>query len=195
MPQQFGSVDSSAKGVRHSTKLMFFLLQFDTLPAVPDEITSPIGVYNGLNFSNLFVNQPGVPGIITLNGVAPKSDPNQALGGLSKQASTISVPATGPAKTFSLDSFYYGCSVDTAQGLADPAQPCNITVTGYSSGKVKVSQKFNFVPIEKITLMQAPVFGAFKGFSGLDKATFVQTPGNPAAVLLIDDLVGSYQKP
>ena len=159
-----------------------------------DAPLSPIGVYNGLDFSNIFVNQPNVPGVITLNGVAPKSDPNLALGGLSGRTSTISVPARGPAKTFSLSSFYYGCSVDAMQGVADPAQPCNITVTGFSSGKAKVSQQFDFVPIEKITLMQAPVFGAFKGFNGLDKATFVQTPGDPAAVMLIDDLERSYQK-
>ena len=159
-----------------------------------DALVSPVGVYNQLSFSNFFVNQPGVPRVITLNGVAPKSDPIQALGGLSQRTSTISVPAGGPARTFSLNSFYYACTIETQQGAAELAQPCNITVTGYSRGKAKVSLQFNFVPIELITLMQAPVFSAFKGFSGLDKATFVQTPGDPAPVMLIDDTVGSYQK-
>lgn len=126
--------------------------------------------------------------------MASESDPNLVLGGLSQRTSTISVPANGPVKTFSLASFYYGCGLHTEQGAADPAQPCNITVTGYSRGKSKASQQFNFVPIELITLMQASVFGAFKGFSGLDKATSIQTPGDPTAVMLIDDIVGSYQK-
>ena len=76
------------------------------------------------------------------------------------------------------------------QGVGDPATPCNITVTGYAGvAKPQVSQTFNLVPIEKITLMQAPL----KGFNGLQKAIFVQVPANPAAVLLVDNIDGSYQ--
>ena len=98
----------------------------------------------------MFAQQPGIAGVITLNGVPPQSNPNNALAGLS--TTQISAITTAPGtKSFALKSFYYGCSAKLDQGAVDPAAACNVTVTGYSStsstAKPVASQVFNFTPV------------------------------------------------
>ena len=86
----------------------------------------------------------------------------------------------------------------TLQAGVALATACNITVNGYAStaasAKPVVTQTFVFKPAETVTVMMPPAFGTFKtGFQKLVKATFVQTPGTPLTVQLLDDIVGSVE--
>lgn len=119
---------------------------------------NPIGDYHGKTYQNIFAQQPGVAGVITLNGVAPQTPPNQALAGTSTAQNSTITTAQGTA-SFALSSFYYGCGVKTVQAVAAVATACNITVTGYqstsSTAKPVVSQRFNFTPVSPCSFSQA----------------------------------------
>ena len=104
------------------------------------------------------MEQPGIPGLITLNGVAPQSPPNEAAAGYNADAASAIAVAEG-TKSFALSSFYYGCASETDEGEIDLAEASNITVTGYGStaagAKPVVSQVFDFKPVSVRTFILA----------------------------------------
>ncbi|MDI1490344.1 MAG: hypothetical protein OHK93_001544 [Ramalina farinacea] len=171
---------------------------FDDITVIPEEgRINPVGTYHGKDYTGFDALQPGIPGVITLDGVAPETPPNQAVAGI--MAGVVSAIAIAEGtKSFALSSFYYGCATQTDQGLIELATACNITVTGYGStaagAKPVVSQVFDFKPVEDLEVQQAPFLGNFgPRFTNLAKATFVQSPGTPTTVMLLDEIIGSNE--
>lgn len=77
------------------------------------------------------MNQLGVAGI-ELTGLSPKSGNQQIVSGLTSslregQNPSFGVENTG-SKTFDLKSFYYGCTINSAEGLTGVAQACTFSV-------------------------------------------------------------------
>lgn len=134
--------------------------QFDDITVIPEEgRINPVGTYHGKDYTGFDALQPGIPGVITLDGVAPETPPNQAVAGI--MAGVVSAIAIAEGtKSFALSSFYYGCATQTDQGLIELATACNITVTGYGStaagAKPVVSQVFDFKPVSVQPTLSCP---------------------------------------
>ncbi|KAL6715606.1 hypothetical protein ACLMJK_006567 [Lecanora helva] len=169
-----------------------FNATFDTLPAIPDESRlSPVGIYQGLSYQGINVNQPGLLNE-TFNGVMPESFPNQAAV-LSDPGNITSVYPGSKTKSFTVNSFYYGCGLKLQQAALEPAAACSVTVTGYAagSGKVVATQEFRFTPAEVVDLMNPPTLGTLNSkFTGLEKVSFKYAP-SATVLLLLDNIIGS----
>lgn len=113
--------------------LSSFHTQYDdiaVLPATP--LLNTIDKYQGLKYTAWLVNQLGVAGI-ELTGLAPKSPQNQIVSGLTSslregQNPSFSVDGTGN-KAFDLKSFYYGCTINSGEGISGVAQACTFAVS------------------------------------------------------------------
>ena len=171
--------------------------QYDDLITIPGEaIVTPVGIYKGISYENFDVASANILNE-SASGIIPHSDPNVAIAiTIASTPPTLTALYSGSkTKTFSLSSFYYGCTAETAQGAVSIAVPCNITVTGYKAGSSSpyAAQTFKFVPEEPVDVMNPLTLGTFSTkFQTLQNVTFAVEPSLLTG-LLIDNLVGSTQ--
>ena len=117
--------------------------------------------------------------------------PNQAAV-LSNPGNLTSLYTGSKVKSFTLNSFYYGCGVRLQQAAAEPAAACTVTVSGYAaaSSAAVATQIFQFTPAEPLDFMNAPTLGIFNSdFTNLVKVSFEYTPSS-TVLLLLDNVVG-----
>ena len=165
--------------------------QYDDLRGSALARTDPVGIYKGISYMDFGVSNPGLAN--TTLAVSPESKPNRAVG-FTSGASSLSVAYHGSkAKSFGLDSLFYGCETGLAQGEAETAVACNITVTGYKerSKKPVATETFEFNPSRLGILGTAPSYGIFSSlFQGLEYANVTFTPST-LVVVIVDNLIGS----
>ena len=154
-----------------------------------------MGVYKNLNFTNFNLNAPVLNE--SAGGVLYHSGPNDAFGNLGELGAMVPIVSTAytgsKVKSFSVNSFYYGCYLQAAQGEVAPAEACTITIAGYKAGASSpaATQAFAFTPEEAVDVQSPPTFGVFSSkFSGLQRITFAVSP-TPRIGFIIDNLVGS----
>lgn len=152
---------------------MLTQLQFDDLTTVPEvPLLTPTGEYKQLDFENFEVVQLGVGGLVLI-GIIAQSPPNVIGNGL--QDSLLQGPPvikTGKGvKSFDLESFYFGCVLDTAASAASVPPACKLTVNGFDAhGKKIADQDFQFTPKGlKSPMAHAKLSSKFRG---LDHVTF-----------------------
>lgn len=102
----------------------------------------------------------------------------------------LTVSRTGTnTKSFSLESFYFGCEVIAAQSAAEVPAACSLTVSGTRAGGLPnvTPQTFNFKPTGALVSQQRSV--KLSGFTNLETVTFsLPTVQNVADIILMDNL-------
>lgn len=180
--------------------------QFDDLSTIPGTAVTPIQTpYKDLFFQAfrlVKVVQIGVPGIL------PHSPTNYAgIGVIGETTSgdpmmTLNYQNVDPnIKSFALSSFYYGCTVDTANGAVGVPQDCRVTFTGYSGNDNTISGSTQICSVSReyhpttVTGPQQQAFsGAIAGCQGLTHGVYTFQPmgGNAATAsalaLVLDDI-------
>ncbi|KAL8685632.1 MAG: hypothetical protein Q9218_007641 [Villophora microphyllina] len=159
-----------------------------TASAVPE--ANFVNVYKGLFYNawdpiNLESPTSGSAPHTIPNGIATTTVTSQATRG----TPTLTVDYAG-SKTLFFDffSFYFGCVIPAAQGVAQEAEQCSILVAGFDSNNKEIAvATFTFEPLAT-NLVKAPMIQAVlpTSFVGLHNVTIVQS--SPATqVLLVDD--------
>lgn len=150
-------------------------VQFDDLPAGLVPLLSPaIPVpYQGLNFTNFGVSNPGIGGVD--QGVRPQSEPN-LLGNGARRRATGGLPSFNIVNTmtdsFRLDHFSFGCLETPAARQARVAVGCTISVTGVKKGGATVGPKFfTFASTDPINATMALATFEKNSWTELTKAT------------------------
>ena len=141
-------------------------------------------------------------GPLAAGGVIPHSGSNAADLAQSLVDSALGIPqsfyiTTAPGtKSFSVQNWYYGCTVDDLEGVAQAAEACNITATGFKAGPsgsliLVAKQVFEFKPQTAVDVMNPLTLGTYlKSFQCLVNLTLTF---EPAALIQVffDDLNGT----
>jgi hypothetical protein len=180
---------------------------FDDLTGVPGLIFNPIPIpYMGLLFQGAQFTTIVRTGTGLVPGVVPHSGNNYAGINVASQLGgtpmlTTNYPSSNIA-SFQLESFYFGCVVQLANGATAVPTACNINVTGYkgndntvSSSTQVCSQSYSYNPTTALSLQQQ-AFGKFDDCAWKDLQFAVITftlPGgmsaaSPLSALLLDDI-------
>lgn len=123
----------------------------------------------------------------------PHSLPNGIVTGFEQQAvngtPSLTILYLGSTiKTFDLISFYFGCALNAAQGLASVPTQCTILVAGFQNNKEVAVATYTFSP--PAGQLAVPMIQAVlpKTFVKLQNLTIIQD--NPTLeALLCDDFV------
>lgn len=92
------------------------------------------------------------------------------------------------AGKFDLESFYFGCVVNTAATVLGVPTTCTVTISGTTWDKKKPTQSFTFTPEGLLSDMQKAQVG--KQFKGLTEVSFVTSaPTSVLTASLFDDFV------
>lgn len=179
---------------------------FDDLTGIPGNAFNTIPtpykglLYQGQTFSTV-VKTGGL-----LPGVAPHSGVNYAVIGLPTMLAGTPMLSTNYPESniasFQLESFYFGCVIQLANGATAVPSACDINITGYKGSDNTVaasqqvcSQSYQYNPTTALALQQQ-AFGKFSDCAGKDIqfATIQFTlPGGSAALgplssLTLDDI-------
>jgi hypothetical protein len=156
---------------------------FDDLTGVAGLIFNPIPTpYKGLLFQGAqyttIVRTSPVLGTGLVPGVVPHSGTNYA--GINVASQLAGTPmlttnyASSNVESFRLESFYFGCVVQLANGATAVPTDCNINVTGYkgsdntiSASEQVCSQSYSYHPTTALGLQQQ-AFGRFDDCANKD---------------------------
>ena len=134
-------------------------------------------------FNSWVLNEPSGVGVSTHS---PPIDiatlaTSQAVNG----TPSLSIPAGSKIQSFDLSSFWFGCALDTVEGLAGKATQCTIDVAGFRKGQEVAVASFTFTP--PVTDLSVPQIQAvFSGtFIALENVTIIQD--DPVLNVLVAD--------
>lgn len=132
------------------------------------------GTYEDLTYNSFIVINNT---LAIVGGVAPHSPPNNILGVQSSNG-TPSVTVATPYKTFSLESFWFGCDADLQQGSVNVAKQCTLTVAAFQKANDQeiATASYTFTPPEN-PVTQPPMVQAVlpNEFEGASMVTFIQS--------------------
>ena len=176
------------------------LATFDNIPTLPGvSQLSPVGDYDGLAFNSLDVLQAGVGGT-GLVGLEPESGDQVAVNGLAKEVTTgtPSLVPVGSYKTFTLESLYFGCSVNEVTSVAGVPTSCTIAITAYLPGSTVAYQTINeqFTPQStlKSNLTQAILPKSWQKMGKVDIAVVASATTEATTALVIDNVAYKLYK-
>lgn len=174
------------------------LPQYDDLSFFPAvDLLAPIDQYRGLEYHSFGGVAPLLPELQI--GIYPHSKENMIATHLvhdvlsgTAYITTDYVGSCYPA--FSLESFYFGCSLNTAALNGLLPTPCVVTIKGYLKGVQVAVQEFNYDPFEHgvsgshaITKANPKLGQCKHSFSRVDKVEFT-TDNDLLNALLVDDI-------
>lgn len=204
----FGALAVVAAAVPTGSKQCPAKLQdanFDDLTSLPGDALNPIPTpYKGLYYQGISFTTVVRTGL--LPGVLPHSGNNYGAIGLPTMLQGSPMITTNYADSniasFQLESFYFGCAVQTATGVTALPTACTINVTGYKGNDNTVadsqqvcSQTYSYDPTTMLGVQQQ-AFGTFDdcAHQDLQFATIsFNLPGglsaaSPLSALVIDDV-------
>ncbi|KAJ8112452.1 hypothetical protein OPT61_g5179 [Boeremia exigua] len=156
---------------------------FDDLRGLPGSIFNSIPtpykglLFQGAQYTSVLRTSP-LLGTGLVPGVAPNSGNNYA--GIQVVSQLSGTPmltvnyASSNIESFQLDSFYFGCVIQLANGVTAIPSACKINVTGYkgtdnnvAAGQQVCSQSYSYTPASALGRQQQ-TFGRFSNCAGKD---------------------------
>ena len=187
-------VDSNPSQSNHSSRCMFAKAKLHK--------SSIIAIYSIFSNNSLFERPTNADLRDTLQffnswvlnkpsgiGVSTHSPPNDIATLATSQAvngtPSLSIPAGSKIKSFDLSSFWFGCALDTVEGLVGKATQCTIDVAGFRKGQEVAVASFTFTP--PVTGVSVPQIQAVfpDRFVALENVTIIQD--DPALNVLVAD--------
>lgn len=170
------------------------LATFDTLKTIPAAAElSPVGMYDGLKFNSLDVLQAGVAGDVVV-GLIPQSGSQVAVFDVTNGITTGNpslVPAS-PYKSFSLESTYFGCSVDNVVSALGVPTACTVSFTAYKPGKnvafQTINEQFNPTNLTLAHLTKATFPDTWAKMGKIEIAVVQGATTSATTALLIDNV-------
>ena len=121
-------------------------IQYDTLGTAVGVGLPQIGKYNGLVYSGWAIDTAGV--LTGTNGGLVAHSPNNTAIAVTTETIATGNPGTITAgsdmRCFTLQSLYYGCSLNSQQGQVGLATGCTIQLDGYTNGKERLLRTLTF---------------------------------------------------
>ncbi|KAF1992196.1 hypothetical protein K402DRAFT_387852 [Aulographum hederae CBS 113979] len=169
------------------------LARFDNENGVPLVAVAPIDIYldikwNGMSLAETLIDST-VPGIVpnTPKNYAAYAVPDTATITQGQPAMTVNYPDS-TISSFSLRSFYYGCSIAAETSVTAVPTTCTVTITGKdANGKTLKTQSFKYDP--KGALSAQMMKASVSGFDTMYSVEFDTTTGNLVTDLLVATVI------
>ncbi|KAG6997692.1 hypothetical protein G7Y79_00038g074510 [Physcia stellaris] len=161
--------------------------QFDersTQPILP--LPNPVGTEKGLLFKSFVLVNSALAGV----GINLQSPPIEITTAKEQQVvdGTPTITVTGNTRAFDLESFYFGCAVNSVEGAEAVPKRCTILVAGFKGKQERVDATYTYTPTAKGGRLQPQIQAVLPSrFVGLQNVTIIQD--DPTLEALVMDSI------